>query len=56
MVRVLLIRHAENDYTEAGKLAGWIAGVDLNKSGRRQAALLAKHLVGTDLAAVYQIP
>ena len=56
MVRVLLIRHAENDYTEAGKLAGWMAGVNLNKFGRKQAELLATHLAGTELAAVYSSP
>ena len=53
MARVLLIRHAENDYTQAGKLAGWKAGVSLNKSGREEAALLAEQLAGEPIEAVY---
>ncbi len=56
MARVLLIRHAENDYTQAGKLAGWKAGVHLNKAGRKQAALLAEQLAGTPIKAVYSSP
>ena len=56
MTRVLLIRHAENDYTQAGKLAGWKAGVNLNESGRQQAALLAEQLAGAPIKAVYSSP
>lgn len=56
MARVLLIRHAANDYTQAGKLAGWKAGVSLNKSGREEAALLAEQLAGAPIEAVYSSP
>jgi probable phosphoglycerate mutase len=56
MARVLLIRHAENDFTQAGKLAGWKAGVYLNKVGRKQAVLLAEQLAGEPIKAVYSSP
>ncbi len=56
MARVLLIRHAENDYTQARKLAGWKAGVHLNKAGRKQVALLAEQLSGTPIKVVYSSP
>ena len=28
MTRILLVRHAENNYTQTGKLAGWIKDFD----------------------------
>jgi probable phosphoglycerate mutase len=56
MAHVLLIRHAENDFTQAGKLAGWKAGVRLNKAGQEQAALLAEDLARAPIKAVYSSP
>jgi probable phosphoglycerate mutase len=56
MARIFLIRHAENDYTQAGKLAGWRAGVSLNKSGREQAGMLAEKLAAAPIEAVYSSP
>ncbi|SVE28757.1 uncharacterized protein METZ01_LOCUS481611, partial [marine metagenome] len=40
MTHILLVRHAENNYTQTGKLAGWIKGVHLNDVGRLQATTL----------------
>lgn len=56
MTQLLLIRHAENDYTRTGKLAGWTPGVGLNEVGRRQALALAEKLKEAPLAAIYSSP
>jgi probable phosphoglycerate mutase len=56
MTLVLLIRHGENDYTRAGKLAGWTPGVSLNEAGQKQALALVEKLKAAPLAAVYSSP
>ena len=56
MTLLLLIRHGENDYTRAGKLAGWTPGVGLNEAGKKQAAALAEKLKSAPLAALYSSP
>ena len=56
MTTLLLIRHAENDYTLKGKLAGWTEGVGLNEQGRAQADALAKRLEKAPLKAIYSSP
>jgi probable phosphoglycerate mutase len=53
---VMLIRHGENDYVKAGRLAGRKPGVHLNEKGRAQAAALADALKSVPLKAVYSSP
>jgi probable phosphoglycerate mutase len=56
MTDLLLIRHGENDYTHAHKLAGWTAGVHLNPAGQAQARAMADHLARQPIRAVYSSP
>ena len=56
MTHLLLIRHAENDYTRTGKLAGWLAGVHLNEAGQKQAQALAERLSKAPIQAMYSSP
>ncbi len=56
MTQLLLIRHGENNYTKAGKLAGWTPGVSLNEAGRRQAQALAERLKAAPIKALYSSP
>lgn len=55
MARLLLVRHAPTPDT-GRLLTGRLAGVKLSEEGRRQAAVLADHLAGVRLAAVYSSP
>jgi probable phosphomutase (TIGR03848 family) len=52
----LLLRHGENDYVKANRLAGHIPGVHLNENGRRQAQTLAEKLVHAPVKAIYSSP
>jgi len=56
MPTLLLIRHAENDYSKRGRLAGRLPGVHLNERGLQQAEELAGALAGAPLRAVYSSP
>lgn len=56
MTHLLLIRHGENEYTRAGKLAGWTKGVHLNEAGRKQAQALAERLGQAPIVAIYSSP
>lgn len=56
MQTVLLIRHAENDYSQKQRLAGRLPGIHLNEQGRAQAAALAEALGELPLMAVYSSP
>ena len=56
MALLLLIRHAENDYSKRGRLAGRLPGVHLNERGRQQADDLAKALHGIPIKALYSSP
>jgi len=55
-MELLLIRHAENDYTRTGKLAGQLPGVHLNEKGREQAQALAARLSKAPVKAIYSSP
>ncbi len=55
-MEILLIRHAENDYTRMGKLAGQLPGVHLNKTGHEQAQALAARLSKAPVKAIYSSP
>jgi probable phosphoglycerate mutase len=56
MTRLLLIRHAVNDWVKTGKLAGWTPGVHLNEDGQAQAVALGKRLADQTLHAIYASP
>ncbi len=53
---ILLIRHGENDWVGAKRLAGRTPVVYLNAPGRQQAAVLANLLGPQPIAAVYSSP
>jgi probable phosphomutase (TIGR03848 family) len=54
--RILLIRHANNDYIATQRLAGRTPGVHLNDQGRVEAQAVDDRLASTTLAAVYSSP
>lgn len=56
MTRLLLIRHALNDYVKERRLAGWTPGVHLSEEGVRQAEKLGRRLKDVPLAAVLSSP
>jgi probable phosphomutase (TIGR03848 family) len=56
MTRLLLIRHAENDWVRSGRLAGWTPDIHLNEAGQRQAEALGERLAAAKLRAVYSSP
>lgn len=56
MPLILLIRHGENDYVKAGKLAGRLPEVHLNERGRQQAEELAQSLANVPIKAIYSSP
>lgn len=53
---VLLIRHGENDWVGADRLAGRTPGVHLNEKGKEQAQALAQLLSSQPISAVYSSP
>lgn len=53
---VLLIRHAENEYLNKGRLAGRLPGVHLNDKGNEQAQALAEKLKDAPIQAIYSSP
>lgn len=54
--RLLLIRHAHNDYLDSRRLAGRTPGVHLNEKGRGQAQALAERLKSWPITAIYSSP
>lgn len=56
MATVLLIRHGRTTANADGVLAGWTPGVELDETGRQQAARLAERLGPVPLAAVVTSP
>jgi probable phosphomutase (TIGR03848 family) len=56
MTRILLIRHAVNDFVKTGRLAGWTPEVHLNEEGVAQAAALGQRLASQRLHALYSSP
>jgi probable phosphoglycerate mutase len=53
---IFLIRHGENDWVGADRLAGRTPGVHLNEKGRQQAAGLVQLLEQQPIAAIYSSP
>ncbi|WP_405359341.1 MSMEG_4193 family putative phosphomutase [Kitasatospora sp. NBC_00085] len=56
MPTLLLVRHGRSTANTAGILAGWTPGVDLDDTGRAQAAALAGRLAGIPLAQAVSSP
>jgi probable phosphoglycerate mutase len=56
MTKILLIRHATNDWVKTGKLAGWTPGVHLSEHGNQQAAALGERLASEKIHAIYSSP
>jgi probable phosphomutase (TIGR03848 family) len=56
MATVILVRHGRTTANATGVLAGRAAGVDLDKTGRDQAALTADRLAAVPLVAVVSSP
>jgi probable phosphomutase (TIGR03848 family) len=56
MPTVLLIRHGRTSANAGGVLAGWTPGVDLDETGREQAAALGRRLAEVPLAKVISSP
>jgi probable phosphoglycerate mutase len=56
MPTILLIRHGENDFVKKHRLAGRLAGVNLNEKGRQQAQAIAEKLATAPIKAIYSSP
>lgn len=56
MTTILLVRHAQNDWVDKNRLAGWTSGVHLNDVGVQQAAQLGERLAHLPIAAIYSSP
>lgn len=56
MTILLLIRHATNDYVQAGRLAGRTPDVHINGAGQREADDLARRLAHLKIEAIYSSP
>lgn len=56
MPTLLLVRHGRSTANTAGVLAGWTPGVDLDDTGREQAAALPARLADVPLAAAVSSP
>ncbi len=55
MTEIILVRHGETEWNEAGIFRGRI-DVELNETGVKQAELLARYLSHRQLAAIYSSP
>ncbi|RKE22741.1 histidine phosphatase family protein [Streptomyces sp. TLI_171] len=56
MPTLLLVRHGRSTANSAGILAGWTPGVDLDETGRAQAAALPGRLAGLPIARLVSSP
>lgn len=56
MTTVLLVRHGRTAANANGVLAGWTPGVELDETGRAQAATLARRMADLPLARVVSSP
>ncbi|MFF0296454.1 histidine phosphatase family protein [Kitasatospora sp. NPDC004614] len=56
MPTLLLVRHGRSTANTAGILAGWTPGVDLDDTGRAQAAALPERLAGLPVARLVSSP
>lgn len=56
MPTILLIRHGENEYSSANRLAARLPDVHLNERGRQQARALADALQKREICAIFSSP
>ncbi|MEV4555617.1 histidine phosphatase family protein [Kitasatospora sp. NPDC049285] len=56
MPTLLLVRHGRSTANSAGILAGWTPGVDLDETGRAQAAALPERLAGVPIVHLVSSP
>lgn len=56
MGTIILVRHGENDWSKANKLAGRIPDIHLNETGHQQAHAVAQRLAALPVKAVYSSP
>jgi probable phosphomutase (TIGR03848 family) len=56
MCILLLIRHGDNDYIQAGRLPGRLPGIHLNENGRAIINSLAERLSSIPVRAIYSSP
>lgn len=56
MTRLILVRHASNEWVRTGKLAGRTPDIHLNDEGKRQSIALGKRLADKKIAAIYSSP
>lgn len=56
MAIIYLIRHGETDHVKKRRLAGRMEGVHINKTGMRQAEILAQKLAELPVKALYTSP
>jgi len=56
MTTIILVRHGENEWVKKGRLAGWVTGVHLNKTGKQQARDAATRLAKLPVKAIYSSP
>jgi probable phosphomutase (TIGR03848 family) len=54
--RILLVRHATNDFVREHRIAGWLPGVCLNRHGLAQAEALGVRLAKEKIVAIYSSP
>ena len=56
MTTLILLRHGRSSANAAGVLAGRTPGVELDETGRAQAARMVERLAGVPLAEVVSSP
>ena len=56
MCILLLIRHGDNDYIQAGRLPGRLPGIHLNENGRTRVNKVAERLSSIPVRAIYSSP
>jgi probable phosphomutase (TIGR03848 family) len=54
--RILLIRHAMNEWVKSGRLAGRTPGIHLSEEGKEQAQALGRRLASRPIHAIYASP
>jgi probable phosphomutase (TIGR03848 family) len=54
--RILLVRHAMNEWVKTGRLAGRTPGVHLSEEGKEQALALGRRLASRPIHAIYSSP
>ena len=56
MSHILLVRHGQNEWVSAKRLAGWTPGIHLNEQGLEEVNQLSARLVHLPIKAVYSSP